>query len=86
MENKTQSDIYATADFMNSVYLLCHDARLIQSHRVGEHRVEFVMDKKSLFGRYGHTPVETGLKHRFPSRGGYSTWLEGDKTASETQA
>ena len=23
------------------------------------------MDKKSLFWRYGHTPVETGLKHRF---------------------
>jgi hypothetical protein len=23
------------------------------------------MDKKSLFWRYGHTPVETALKHRF---------------------
>jgi hypothetical protein len=38
-------------------------------------------DKKSLFGRRGHTPAETGLKERFHGEEGSKDGPEGASTA-----
>jgi len=47
MEKTMQSDVYSTADFHNAVFLLCHDAQLVKSMRVGEHKVQFLFADKA---------------------------------------
>ena len=43
-----QSDnVYRTSDFRDVVYLLCHDAQLIRSIRIGDRKVEFLFADKS---------------------------------------
>jgi hypothetical protein len=42
------------------------------------------MDKKSLFCRYGHTPAETDLKHRFHGEDHGESWREGQDRKQTT--
>ena len=42
-----QHDVCSTADFRDVVYLLCHDAQILQSVRIGEHKVQFIFADKS---------------------------------------
>ena len=45
-DNDMQSDVYATADFHTVVYLLCHDAKLVESLRIGPNKIQFVFADK----------------------------------------
>ena len=46
-ETSMQSEnVYRTSDFRDVIYLLCHDARLIRTIRIGNHKVLFLFADK----------------------------------------
>jgi hypothetical protein len=65
--------------FVRAGFVPGHARALRQKPPKPEHRT----DRKSLFGRYGNTPVTTDLKKRFHGRYGIRNGTDGANTKTE---